>query len=131
LKPSVPIFRPVAEIQAFDALSQKITSGQVVLAAYDTSNALPAWVPARTLIGHGPESIYLAEIRPEVEKFFQSATSDQDRLILIDQFHIDYVFYGPEEQALGDWSPDSFSSHLSMIYKEGTWKIYKVIGLSP
>ena len=130
LKPSAPIFRPAAEIKAFNALSEKATSGQVVLAAYDTSNALPAWVPVRTLIGHGPESIQLAQIQPEVERFYQSSTSDQDRLSLIEQFHIDYVFYGPTEQALGDWTPDSFSS-LSLIYQEGSWKIYKVIGLSP
>jgi len=130
LKPSIPIFRPAAEIKAFASLSGKVTPGQVVLAAYDTSNALPAWVPIRTLIGHGPESIHLDEIRPEVERFYQSSTSEQDRVSLIQRFHIDYVFYGPVEQALGDWSPDTFP-RLSLIYQDGAWKIYKVIGLSP
>jgi hypothetical protein len=130
MNPSTPIFRPAAEIQAFNALSDKITPGQVVLAAYDTSNALPAWVPGRTLIGHGPESIHLAEIRPEVESFFQSTTSDQTRLDLIRQFQIDFVFYGPEEQDLGTWSPDSFD-RLSPVYQEGNWKIYRVLRANP
>jgi hypothetical protein len=130
LKPSEPIFRPAAEIKAFDFLSEKVTPGQVVLAAYDTSNALPAWVPGRTLIGHGPESIHLAEIRPEVESFYQSSTSDQERLNLIQQYHINYIFDGPAEQAIGSWSPDTFAS-LALIYQEGNWKIYKVKGLSP
>ena len=130
LKPSEPIFRTAAEIKAFDFLSEKVTPGQVVLAAYDTSNALPAWVPGRTLIGHGPESIHLAEIRPEVESFYQSSTSDQERLNLIQQYHINYIFDGPAEQAIGSWSPDTFAS-LALIYQEGNWKIYKVKGLSP
>jgi hypothetical protein len=127
---SVPVYRPAAEIQAFTALSDKITPGQVVLAAYDTSNALPAWVPVRTLIGHGPESIHLAKIRPEVESFYQSSTSDQTRMDLIQQFQIDYVFYGPEEQALGTWSPDSFD-RLSPVYQAGNWKIYRVLWATP
>jgi hypothetical protein len=129
LKPAVPIFRPADEIKAFGALSYKVTPGQVVLAAYDTSNALPAWVPVRTLIGHGPESIQLAQIRPEVERFYQSSTSDEERIKLIQQFHIDYVFDGPTEQALGDWKPESFSP-LSLIYQQGAWKIYQVSGIS-
>ena len=130
MKLSTPIYRPAAEIQAFNALSEKINPGQVVLAAYDTSNALPAWVPARTLIGHGPESIHLAEIQPEVEGFYQSSTSDQARLDLIQKFQIDYVFYGPEERALGDWSPDSFD-RLSPVYQDGDWKIYRVLRANP
>jgi hypothetical protein len=130
MKPSVPIYRPAAEIQAFTALSEEITPGQVVLAAYDTSNALPAWVPMRTLIGHGPESIHLAEIRPEVESFYQSSTSDQQRLDLIHQFQIDYIFYGPAEQALGNWAPDNFD-RLTPVYQAGNWKIYKVLRANP
>jgi hypothetical protein len=130
MKPAQPVYRPAAEIQAFAALADKITPGQVILAAYDTSNALPAWAPVKTLIGHGPESIHLVEIRPEVESFFQSSTSDQKRMDLIQQFQIDYVFYGPEEQALGDWSPDSFD-RLSPVYHEGDWKIYRVLSANP
>ncbi len=129
-KLAIPVYRPAAEIQAFSALSDKVTPGQVILAAYDTSNALPAWVPVRTLIGHGPESIHLAEIRPEVESFFQSTTSDQARMDLIQQFQIDYIFYGPEEQALGDWSPDNLAG-LSPVYQEGNWKIYRVLRGNP
>jgi uncharacterized membrane protein len=91
---------------------------------------MPAWVPARTLIGHGPESIHLAEIRPKVEGFYQSSTSDQERLTMIRQYQISYIFDGPAEQALGSWSPDTFTS-LSLSYQEENWKIYKVKGLSP
>jgi hypothetical protein len=129
LRPSVPVFRPAAEIKAFRYLSQKVTAGQIVLAAYETSNALPAWVPVRTLIGHGPESIHLVDIRPEVERFFLSSTSEQDRVNLIKQNNIAYILYGPAEQALGIWEPDSFT-RLSLIYQGENWKIYQVIAMS-
>jgi uncharacterized membrane protein len=65
-----------------------------------------------------------------VEKFFQSSTGDQERIKLIQQFHIDYVFWGPTEQALGDWNPDGFAG-LTSIYQQGAWKIYQVSGYSP
>lgn len=64
-----PVFRPGPETAMFLKIRQLLPKDAVILAEYDTSNALPAWTPQFTLIGHGPESAHLSELRPKVEAF--------------------------------------------------------------
>jgi len=120
-----PVYRPVDEVNAFQYLSALPARFPVVLAAYDTSNALPAWAPAHTLIGHGPESIHLKEIQPRVEAFFQSETAATVRTALINEFHIQYVVWGPAERDMGSWDPAE-SPQLTRIYQNTTYQIFEV-----
>jgi hypothetical protein len=124
-KPGLPLFRSAHEIEAFKFLAEAIKPGDVVLAGYDTSNALPAWVPVYTLIGHGPESIHLAELRPKVESIFRSQTTDQERTELLREFHVNYLFRGPQEATLGGWDPIS-ASYLKSIYSKDEYDIFEV-----
>jgi hypothetical protein len=103
--------------------------GEVVLASFNTSNALPAWAPLRTIVGHGPESIHLKEIQPQVEQFYSSASTDKTRELLLEKFGIAYVLWGPEEQKLGSWNPAK-ASYLKKIYQDSGFSIFEVKGLS-
>jgi hypothetical protein len=126
LQIKAPIYRPNGETAAFQYIHDHADDFPVVLAAYDTSNALPAWAPVHTLIGHGPESIHLKEIQPRAEAFYQPVTSNQDRLDLIREFKIRYVFWGPLERQLGDWDPDSWP-RLSSVYQNGDYQVFEVL----
>ncbi len=97
----------------------------VVLAAYEPSNALAAWAPVRTVIGHGPESVHLPEMQQAVENFFNPATGDNERIKLIDQFSVRYLVWGPAERELGSWNPTDWS-RLNRIYQNTTVQIFKV-----
>ena len=97
----------------------------VVLAAYNTSNPLPAWAPVRTVIGHGPESVHLAEVQQKVDDFFNPASSDDNRIKIIDQFSIRYLIWGPARKRDGSWNPADWSS-LSRIYQNTTVQIFEV-----
>lgn len=121
---NLPLFRPVDEINAFTYLSQNAAKSQVVLAAFSTSNALPAWAPVRVVIGHGPESIQLSQIQPRVEEFFQASTSDVERTQLIADYHVAYIVWGPVERALGSWEPSS-SALVDLVYENQTYKVYQ------
>ena len=79
----------------------------------------------RVLIGHGPESANLKEIQPLVERFYHAEENDQDRLALIHQFQIEYIFWGPAERSLGGWDP-SQTAHLSLIDRQGDYSYYEV-----
>ena len=72
---STPLYRPANEIEAFEWLRENGGSGEVVLAAYQTANPLPAWTPQRCLTGHGPESIHLEEVNARVERFYEESTT--------------------------------------------------------
>jgi hypothetical protein len=126
-RPNVPLFRPKDEVQLFEYLQAQAPPGAAVLAAYETSNPMPAWAPVRVLIGHGPESIHLAELRPQVEAFYTFGMTDQQRLELIRRFDVRYVFWGPAERALGDWSP-SQAAYLQQVYQSGAYQLFQVIG---
>ncbi|MEA3350622.1 MAG: hypothetical protein U9Q82_08390, partial [Chloroflexota bacterium] len=125
--PSIPVFRPAAQVEAFQFLDAKIGSQAVVLSSYETGNALPAWAPAFVVIGHGPESVGLDELAPRVEGFYQADTPDDERLALLHEFDVDYVFWGPAERALGDWKPYQVD-FLEVIYNQAGYCIYQQTG---
>lgn len=119
-----PAFRPTAQVQLFDYLQGKASPGAVVLGAFDTCNALPAWAPVRVLVGHGPESIQKSELEPQIAAFYGSQTSDEQRKALIERFDIAYVFWGPAERTLGDWQPAS-SGYLRLVGQQGDYWLYQ------
>jgi hypothetical protein len=125
LNPARPIFRPAAEVAAFIWLADASQTSQVVLTAYETGNALPAWAPVRVLIGHGPESFNLAELKPRVTQFFQVDTSETTRQELLDEFKVSFVFWGPAERSLGDWNPIQ-ASYLELQYQSDDYAIFSV-----
>lgn len=122
---SPPAFRPAAEVRAFEFLAERAEVGSVVLAAYDSGNALPAWAPLRVVIGHGPESAGLAELQPQVTAFFTAGTSDEARRTLLASQGVDYVFWGPAERRLGDWDPHQ-ALYLRPLYQFGEYEVFAV-----
>ena len=125
VQPGYPLFRPQGELAAFTYLSEHSTRGASVLASYDTSTVLPSHVPLRVAIGHGPESLGLAELRPRIEAFFREETPDADRKALLRELDSQYVFWGPLEKALGKWDPGR-AGYLKPIYQAGDYQIFTV-----
>jgi hypothetical protein len=113
-------------VAAYEYLAKQAKPGEVVLAAYATGNVLPAWAPLRVVIGHGPESVGLAELSIAVEEFFSVETMDADRRRLIESWKVDYIFHGPHEKELGNWDPAS-SVSLTRIYQMDGYEIYHVL----
>jgi uncharacterized membrane protein len=109
----------------FEYLQSQAGVSEVVLAAHATGNPLPAWAPVRVVIGHGPESINHTELEPQVAAFYAADTPDAQRLELIRQFDVRYVFWGPAERKLGDWSP-SQAGYLWPVYQSGEYQLFQV-----
>ena len=126
LNPEEPAFRPVGEVEAAMWLTGEVETGSVVLAAYDSGNALPAWTPVRVVVGHGPESSNLATLLPQVSAFFGEAMTDRERIEFIDDMDIEYVWYGPKERELGSWDPTE-SDLLIRVYRKDDYEIYQII----
>ncbi|RLD03697.1 MAG: hypothetical protein DRI56_12045 [Chloroflexota bacterium] len=123
--PAQPLFRPAAEISAFQYLAENAKPDAVVLSAYETGNPLPAWAPLQVVIGHGPETVHAKELRPRVQAFYQAGTSLEERLALLDEYQVNYVFYGPAERELGEWSPAQ-ADYLTPVYQDGDYAIFVV-----
>lgn len=96
LHPAMPAFRPTDEAAWFETL--RLQQDAIVLAAYDTGNALPAWAPVRVVIGHGPETVGLGELEQEVFEFYSEGTPDAERQAIMQNHHAEYVAWGPAER---------------------------------
>ena len=123
--PAVPIFRPAEQAQAFTELAGQAAPGEVVLASYATGNALPAWTPLRVVIGHGPETVGLVDLLPQVAEVFASETSEAVRRAHLAEWHVRYVYWGPDERALGAWDPYT-APYLQLLLAVGDHQIFVV-----
>jgi hypothetical protein len=127
MEPGEPIFQRVERVSAYEFLKDYAEPDEVVLAAYATSNALPAWAPLRVVAGHGPESIGVQALSPRIERFFQGAASDEERITLLRNQKVRYIIWGPEEMGLSEktsFNPEE-AVYLSHIYTQGSYQIYE------
>lgn len=120
-----PVFQPGLQIEAMAWLADKTKGGEVVLATHATGNVLPVYASVRTFVGHGPETVYADQKLAQVDAFFGTAVNDTWRLDLLKHFEIDYVFFGPNEKAVGDFDPN-LVPYLDEIYQNGAVTIFQV-----
>lgn len=86
-----PLFLPAEIVQGYDYLAREASPGDVVAAGYEVSNALPAWAPVRTLIGHGPESQNISELQPEIEKAIAGGPITDKWRTIVRQLDVRYM----------------------------------------
>jgi hypothetical protein len=125
LDPSEPVFRPADEVSAFRSLAGQTSRDTVVLASYGSGNALPAWAPVFVILGHGSESVRYSELMHRVAAFYHEETPTSERLELLSEFDVDYVFWGSNERALGSWDPRS-AEYLSPLHQSGDYYLFAV-----
>jgi hypothetical protein len=122
---TAPIYRPGAEVSALEWLAAHAEPGETVLASFEVGNVIPARADLRVFAGHGPETLHSAEKRAALGRFFQPDTDDKWRRTLLRDFGLDYVFYGPVEQALGAWDLAE-AQYLIPVHHETGYVIYRV-----
>lgn len=123
---SSPISRSSSEVAAFNTLRQLTLPGDIVLASYDTSNALAAWAPVRVVIGHGPETVGLKALANRVENFYELSTPDEARVDFLENNRVAFVILGPAELALGRWDPHE-ADFLESVSIRGEYEIFRVL----
>jgi len=125
---SSPIFHSGVEVDAADWLSAHASADDVVLAAYETSNYLPTRISARVFAGHGPETIH-SDAKREMQRQFFAGRDNAFQRELLSAYGVTYVFYGPAERTLGDFSPGD-APYLQQVYENEGVQIFEVVSLS-
>jgi hypothetical protein len=123
--PAEPLFHPADQLAALDWLSHHAQPGEVVLSSFETGNALPAYTPLVAYIGHGPESVFLAQKLPRVAAFYRRSTHAAGRRRLLAGGRIAFVIFGPHERALGGFDPNSVD-YLRGRFTSGDYAVYEV-----
>ena len=125
LNPAKPLFIPVGDVAAYQALASRADKNAVVLSSFETGNNLPAWVPVQVVMGHGPETINLYQIKSEVDDFFNSNPQHSECRDFFKENNIEYLFWGPSEANTWSWDPDT-SGCLTKIYNQDNYSLYQV-----
>ncbi len=101
----------------------------VVLAAFTDGGNLVARTGRRTVLGHWIETADYSRKKEDVRRFFSAETGDAWRLDFLRAQRATYVWYGAEEQRLGNWSPAT-ASFLRPVFETPHVKIFQVEGIS-
>lgn len=122
LNPSPPLYFSADEQDLFKTMRDMVPRSSVVLADWDLSNLLPAHVPVRVIIGHGPESLRAIELKQQVEKFYRGDLSEKERLQFLKQENVDYLIVRQEISPNG-WRkmPD-----LKLLYQNSSLALFQV-----
>ncbi|MCX7680387.1 MAG: hypothetical protein N2508_00220, partial [Anaerolineae bacterium] len=118
-------FRESAEIAALDWLANRVQADDVILCSYNTGNYLPARMLARAFLGHSFETVEFSRKEAMVAQFFARETDDSWRKTLLEEYGVDYIFWGPEERKLGGFDPHT-ASYLRAVYEVGEYAIFMV-----
>lgn len=94
---SPPLYHDRNLVAAFLEIDKAGQPKDVVLAPYEISNILPAYIPMRVVNGHGPESKNLVEIEKIVDDFYaqKNPNTYQD---FFDEFHIRFMIFPADQQ---------------------------------
>ncbi|MCK5053556.1 MAG: hypothetical protein KAR65_04725, partial [Anaerolineales bacterium] len=114
----------VDETTAYQWAAENLPQGSLILAAPETGNRIPAFATLRVLYGHPFETPDADVQKQKVEELFNSgggATSGMQQLLTEG---VDYVFYGPREQEIGN---PPWLSDLELIGEFGKVRLYEVI----
>lgn len=124
LNPAPPLYYHVDEQDLFKTMQKVIPRSSVVLADWDLSNLLPAHVPVRVIIGHGPESLRAIALKQTVEKFFKGALDEQEVRRFLRNEHVEYLIVRNKSSNFRDWQQEPF---LRLIYQNHSFELYQVI----
>jgi hypothetical protein len=120
------IFEEQPVLAAMDWLADHAPRQSLVLGAFHTGNVLPGRALVRTFVGHSPQSVNADVKEAQVAAFFNAATPDSQRRTLLAGYGVNYLFYGPTERVLGDFSPGA-AAYLRPVYDNGPVQIYRVL----
>lgn len=126
LAPDAPVYQPAEEVETFKMLARVVEPESVVLTSFETGNALPAYAPVRVVIGHGPESADLSLLEPQVERFYLGAMDEARVDDFLAAWKVNYVWFGPLEEALGAWKPAS-NPAFELVLENGQYSVYRYL----
>jgi hypothetical protein len=114
----LPLFRPVAEVAAFDWLNANAPADAVVLTSVSSGNALPAFTNLRPVMGHGPETLDWPTKTEQVQRFFGGEMDAAERAALIARYNVAYIL------SEGDDANPPWADGLALVYEGNGYRVY-------
>lgn len=119
------LYIPDAVESAWGWIDEHTPTDAVFLASVGNGANLVGRTGRRAVVGHPIETADFAAKRAALSTFFGTDTDDDWRQAFLSGQHVAYLWYGADEQALGDWSPDE-AGYLQKVFEAPGVTIYQV-----
>lgn len=119
------LFIPTVQVAAVDWLGAHSSPGDTVLASESVGSLIPARIGHRVVLGHWAETVNYRDKGIQVAEFFDTTTSEAGRKATLKRWGVRYIYYGPDERALGTFDP-SRAPYLVEAFRTGDVVIYQV-----
>ncbi|MBK9050744.1 MAG: hypothetical protein IPL78_07460 [Chloroflexi bacterium] len=113
------------ELDAFAWLEENAASDDVVLSSVTTGQYIPALTGTHAFLAHWAQTLDFFGKTEMVNSFFDPDITDPTRQAILSEFSVDYVLYGPAEQALGTFDPAA-ASYLTPVFTSSTTQVFQV-----
>jgi len=106
---------------------RSVGSNQIIFnSANNVINIIPAYAGRLVYVGHGVETPNFKQKQAEVNWFFAKDRPDVTERDFLLKRNINYLFYGPDEQKLGNYNP-VVKPYLKAVYANSKVTIYQVL----
>lgn len=113
------------EMDAMSWIDRAAADEDVVLSSVTTGQYLPALTGSHAFLAHWAQTLDYYGKEQMVSEFFTEATSESRRNEILEQYSVDYIFYGPAERALGSYNPGN-SPRLERVFESPEAAVYAV-----
>jgi hypothetical protein len=93
---------PAAEYETYEWLSEHAGRNDVILSTLYSGNRMAKYISSRFVLGHLSVTPNVREISERVERFYRGEMSEEETVLLLDEFNVDWIYLSPTERALGD-----------------------------
>ena len=119
------LFHSTDQVAAGGWLAANTEWQETVLAGYETGNGLAGGIGHRVVLGHWAETVDYEAKREQVAAFYAESTSEAERREMLERWDVHYVYFGPEERALGRFDLQA-APYLEPVFRRGEVVIYRV-----
>jgi uncharacterized membrane protein len=113
------------ELAALTWLETNVSPDDVVLSSLTIGQYIPALTGAHAFLAHWAQTVDYYGKEKMVDEFFTGKANEAQQQEILQQYSVDYVFYGPVEQTLNNNKLES-SPFLHQVYTSSQVQIYKV-----
>ncbi len=122
---SYPYYLYGEELTALAWLDARANPDDVTLSSLTVGQYVPALTGTHAFLGHWAQTVDFYGKSAMVDEFFAAGTGDARRQEILQQYGVDYIFYGPAERDLGTYTPQT-SPILQRVYASSQVEIYQV-----
>ena len=113
------------KLESIEWLAKNSRENEIIFSSWSNGNIIPAFSARTVYVGHGAETAYPFVKMEEAKWFFRDNKNIGEKYLFLKKNKITYLFFGPEERALG-FNPEN-ADYLKKVYQNSEVAIYKVM----